>query len=172
VRACAALLVLAAVLAAGCGGGKRPDRNRTFTDPGFPFTFRYPKAFHASTRDQGSTLALVALDARNALAIRRTSVRALDPDQYLSSLRAAFTRQGLRVTARRERHAGQAMGVLEFVIPASNPAAGGRADLHTESYFFTGGGATWQLECRSTARRAQVEGACATALASLHFRRH
>jgi hypothetical protein len=169
VRRSAACL-LAALVLAGCGDEtKRARTDRTLTDPQLPFTFRYPDGFRATTSDRGGVLALVALDPRNALAIRRTSTRGLDPDQYLGTLRADFARQGFRVTERREQHAGQQMGVLSFTIPASHPAAGGRGDLRTTSYFFTAGGRTWQLECRSANRRAAVERACATALSSLHF---
>lgn len=169
-RSGALALAAAALLVAGCGGdAKRGDSGRTLADPALPFTFRYPAAFRATTRDRGSVLALVALDARNALAVRRTSARALDPDQYLASLREDFERQGFKVTERREEHAGQQMGVLGFTIPASNPAAGGRGDLRTTSYFFTAAGRTWQLECRSAARRPAVDRACATALSSLRI---
>ena len=70
---------------------------------------------------------------------------------------------------RRERHSGRDMGVLAVDVPASNPAAGGRAPLHTTSYFFAGGGGTWQLECRAATRRAEVGRACRQALATLRF---
>jgi hypothetical protein len=169
VRRSAAVLLVAAAVVAGCGEEKRGDAGHTFADPALPFTFRYPDGFTATTPDRGGVLGLVALDPRNALAVRRTSTRALDPDQYLGSLRSDFARQGFRVTERREQHAGQQMGVLSFTIPASHPAAGGRGDLRTTSYFFAAGGRTWQLECRSANRRADVERACVTALSSLHL---
>jgi hypothetical protein len=169
VRRSVVVVVAVALLAAGCGGASKHARvDRTFSEPQLPFTFRYPNGFRVSTPAQGSVLALVALDVRNALAIRRTSTRALDPDQYLGSLRADFARQGFRVAQRREEHAGQQMGVLSFTIPASNPASGGRSDLRTTNYFFTAGGRTWQLECRSADRRAAVDRACAGAVSSLH----
>ena len=170
VRRSAVLALAAVLLAAGCGGTtKRASVDRTFSAPGLPFTFRYPDGFRVSVPAQGSVLGLVALDPRNALAVRRTSTRALDPDQYLGSLRADFARQGFRVVQRREQHAGQQMGVLSFAIPASHPAAGGRGALRTTSYFFTAGRRTWQLECRSAERRVAVDRACAEAVSSLQI---
>jgi hypothetical protein len=170
VRRSALTLVLAAVIVGlvGCGGSGSSDE-RTLQAPRLPFTFRYPAAFHASAPQRGPILALVALDRRDALAVRRTSERELDPEQYLAGLRAGFARQGLHATQRRERHAGRDMGVLSVDLPATNPAAGGRTALHTTSYFFAGGGGTWQLECRAAARRAEVGRACRMALSTLRF---
>ena len=146
---------------AGCGGATHHDR--TFSAPRVPFTFRYPDDF----RPRGLS---VALDPRNALVIRRASARELDPDQYLEALATSFRRRGLRATAWRERQAGREMGVLAVVVPAANPASGGRGPLHTTSRFFAAGGATWQLECRYGDRRAEVARACRAALSSLRFR--
>jgi hypothetical protein len=170
VRRSALTLVLAAVIVGlvGCGGSGSSD-DRTLQAPRLPFTFRYPAAFHASAPQRGPILALVALDRRDALAVRRTSERELDPEQYLAGLRAGFARQGLHATQRRERHAGRDMGVLSVDLPGTNPAAGGRTALHTTSYFFAGGGGTWQLECRAAARRAEVGRACRMALSTLRF---
>jgi hypothetical protein len=170
VRRSALTLALAAAVVglAGCGGSGHPDQ-RTLHASRLPFTFRYPAAFHASAPQRGPIFALVAVDPRDALAVRRTSERELDPDQYLAGLRAAFARQGLRATERRERHAGREMGVLSVDVPATNPAAGGRTALHTTSYFFAAGGGTWQLDCRAAARRAEVGRACQLALSTLRI---
>jgi hypothetical protein len=170
VRRSALTLALAAVVVGlvGCGGSGNPDE-RTLHAPRLPFTFRYPAAFHASAPQRGPILALVALDPRDALAVRRTSERELDPEQYLGGLHAAFARQGLHATQRRERHAGRDMGVLSVELPATNPAAGGPTALRTTSYFFAGGGGTWQLECRAAARRPEVGRACRMALSTLRF---
>ena len=153
---------------AACGGDtQRADAGRALAGPALPFTFRYPSTFRADTADRDGVLATVALDARDAIAVRQTSDRALDPDQYLGSLRASFARQGLNVAGRREDHAGRRMGVLSLTIPAGHPGAGGRGPLRTTSYFFTAAGRTWQVECRSARRAAEVRRACATALRSL-----
>jgi hypothetical protein len=165
VRPSAVLLAAVALALAGCGGGsdrKRTPREPRWSSPQFPFTFSYPRGFR-------SNATAVALDPRNALVVRRTSDHELDPDQYLAALKASFVRQGLRPLARTERHAGRDMGVLVIDIPASSPAAGGRGPLHTTSYFFAGGGGTWQLECRASTRRAQVDRACRDGVDSLRF---
>jgi hypothetical protein len=163
----AAVALAAALVLAGCGGKSQPPSS-TLHAPRLPFTFQYPKGFRASAPGAGAVLALVALDPRDALAVRRTSTRELDPDQYLTGLRAAFASQGLRAIERHERHSGRDMGVLAVDVPASNPAAGGAA-LHTTSYFFAGGGGTWQLECRAASRTAAVARACRLALSTLRF---
>jgi hypothetical protein len=169
VRRSAAAAFAAALALAGCGGGKHGPPPPTLHAPRLPFTFQYPNDFRPSAPAAGPVLALVALDPRDALAVRRTSTRELDPDQYLAGLHAAFVHQGLRVVERRERHSGRDMGVLAVDVPASNPAAGGGARLHTTSYFFAGGGGTWQLECRATSRAVAVARACRLALGTLRF---
>jgi hypothetical protein len=161
-------LVALVVALAGCGAAGKPAQ-RTLQAPRLPFSFRYPAAFHASAPRQGPVLAAVALDSRDALAVRRVSPRELDPDQYLARLRAGFAGRGLRVSERRERHSGRDVGVLSVDVPASNPAAGGHGALHTTSYFFAGGDATWQLECRAADQRAEVARACRLALSTLRF---
>jgi hypothetical protein len=160
----------AAVLLVGCGGGgAHGPLPPALHASRLPFTFRYPKGFRARAPATGPVLALVALDPRDALAVRRTSTRELDPDQYLAGLRAGFARQGLHPAQRRERHAGRDMGVLAVDVPATNPAAGGGSPLHTTSYFFAGGGGTWQLECRSAGHTAAIARACRLALSTLRF---
>jgi hypothetical protein len=160
--------VIAAAGLAACGG-KADRKGPAFHDSGVGFSFRYPHGFKVQTADRGSVLALVSLDPLNGLAIRSTSPQALVPDQFLGQLRADFQRQGFHVVQRRERHSGLDMGVLAFTIPRSNPASGGRTPLRTVNYFFAGGGKTWQLECRSTTRTAQVDGACREAIDSISF---
>jgi hypothetical protein len=170
VRRSAAAWVAVALVLAGCGGAsKQASTDRTFSTPALPFTFQYPDGFRASAARQGNALATVAFDPRNGLAIRQTSSRELDPDQYLAGLRADFQRRGLRVTERREQHAGQQMGVLAFVIPGRIAGAAG-LPLRSTNYFFAGGGRTWQLECRYADRRAEVDRACQEALSTLRFR--
>ena len=165
----AALAAAAAVLAvAGCGGSSKPAQ-RTLHAPRLPFTFAYPPAFHATAPAQGPIYAQVALDPRDALAVRRTSARELDADQYLNGLRAGFARQGVVVVQRRERHSGTRHRRAGGRRARVQPGRRGRAPLHTTSYFFAGGGGTWQLECRAASRRAEVGRACRQALATLRF---
>jgi hypothetical protein len=164
VRRSAAFVAVVALALAGCGGGdgKRAHQDRTWSSPQFPFTFRYPDGWRSNATG-------VALGPRDALVVRKTSDHALDPDQYLAALRASFVKHGLRPVARTERHAGRDMGVLVIDLPPATPAAGGRGALHTTSYFFAGGGGTWQLECRAATRGPQVARACREGVDTLRF---
>ena len=178
-------LVLAAVIAAGCGSddgdeGDEGDRGKhappagdlaRFESRRIAFTFEYPKDFTAEKRPRENVLARVAVrrgSRLNAIKVRRTARRELRPERYLDEFQRDFERTVGAVEKREERIGDLDAGVLEF--EDSVEQGGEKVDFRSSSYFFTGGGQTWQLECIADAKhRAAIEAACKTALETVDF---
>ena len=166
-------LAFAVLLLQGCGSDDDPvetrhevvEQHRTFASPRIPFTFDYPKDLVAEKKPREDVLAEVAVERGsrlNAIKVRRTARRELEPGRYLEEFRRDFERSVGAVEKRRERIGDLDMGVLEFETPK----------FGSSSYFFTGGGQTWQVECIADAQhRAEIAAACKTALESVDFRR-
>jgi hypothetical protein len=167
-------LFLVALLAVGCGSddGDQDDRVETapptanralFESERIAFTFEYPEDLTAEKRPRAPVLARVAIkgDARlNALQVRRTARSALRPERYLDEFERDFEGAGRTVATHEEQIGDLDAGVMEVTD----------ADFISRSYFFTGAGQTWQLECvADTEHRAQIEAACRTALESVQF---
>lgn len=180
-RRATVLAVLLALALAGCGGGGdkggagesgktsgRPASPR-FTATDVAFSFEYPRDFKKVDQpNDGEVLAEVNPtpgDVKNGIKIRKTSEKELPFASYSGQFLNQFKDQlGVRIDRRTERHSGLDVGVLEW----EKAFQGTR--LHSASYFFSGGGKTWQLECISdTAHRAPIRAACAQALGSLKF---
>ncbi len=175
-------LFLAAAIAAGCGsdGGNEGDRAEEappagrlarFESPRIGFTFEYPQRFTAEKRPREKVLARVAMEPGsrlNAIKVRRTARRELRPERYLDEFRRDFERTVGTVEKREERVGDLDTGVLEF---EDSVAQGGKTvSFKSSSYFFTGGGQTWQLECiADDEHRPAIEAACKTALESVEF---
>jgi len=149
--------VLAAVLLAACGsddgtdGGDDTGRAETipsgsklvrFRSPRVPFTFEHPKNLKVE--------------------VRRTARTELRPQRYLDEFRRDLEGQVSGVNTREERVGDLDVGVLE----------GEDDKLTSVSYFFTGAGRTWQIECiADPERREQMEAACRAAVESVDFDR-
>lgn len=175
-------LGLAMVIAAGCGsdGGDEGDRTEQappagglarFESPRIGFTFDYPKNLTAEKRPRENVLARVAVkrgSRLNAIKVRRTARRELRPERYLDEFQRDFERTVGSVEKREQRVGELNAGVLEF--EDSVEQGGKRVDFKSSSYFFTGGGQTWQLECiADDEHRPAIEAACRTALESVEF---
>lgn len=166
-------LAFAVLLLHGCGSDDDPvetrhevvEQHRTFASPRIPFTFDYPKDLVAEKKPREDVLAEVAAERGsrlNAIKVRRTARRELEPGRYLEEFRRDFERSVGAVEKRRERIGDLDLGVLEFETPK----------FSSSSYFFTGGGQTWQVECISDPEhRAAIDAACKTALESVTWRR-
>jgi hypothetical protein len=169
-------LFLAVLTAVGCGSddGDEGDRAEappsaralaTFESARIPFTFDHPKGFVAEKRPRANVLARVAVERGsrlNAIEVRRTARRELDPGRYLGEFRRDFARTVGPVQKRRERIGDLDVGVLEFETPR----------FSSSSYFFKGAGQTWQLECvADPEHRDEVDEACRAALESVDFGR-
>jgi len=181
-------LILAVALAAGCGSddepppkGERAPDTATVPNPRaqllvlhadrIPFTFQYPESLTTRRRPRGRVLAQVGVTPDgnlNAIKVRRTARRELPPDRYLDDFRRDFERAVGGVEQHEEEIAGLEVGVLEF---SDSVRRGGRSvDFTSASYFFTGGGGTWQLECIADERhRERIDAACRAALESIRF---
>jgi hypothetical protein len=168
--------LLVAVIAAGCGSddgdSEEPAKDEpaagdvaVLESPRIAFTFEYPDDLDPERRPRSGTLARVAVKRGhrlNAVQVRRTSPVPLAPRRYLDEFKRDLAREGRTVTTREERIGDRDMGVLEVEA----------RDFTSSSYFFTGAGQTWQVECIADAEhRAEIDAACRTALESVEFAR-
>jgi len=168
------------MLLSGCGSdddhpdaAPRAAKVNTFESPRIPFTFDYPKDLVAEKRPHDQVLARVGVkrDSRlNAIKVRRTARRALNPDRYLRDFQRDFQRS-VGVVDKDEQMIGDLeTGVLVFEDSVSR--SGKEVAFRSSSYFFKGAGQTWQVECIADAEhRAEIDAACRTALESVDFRR-
>jgi hypothetical protein len=185
----AILLVSVAVLMAGCGSddedggdGQSDAEARTETAAPAPdsrllrsgaigFTFEYPEELEAEREPNTDVLAQVSVEPGerfNAIKVRRTADRELNPARYLGEFQRDFEKVVGRVERREERVGGLETGVLEF--EGTEKVAGETVEFRSSSYFFTGAGRTWQIECiAEPAHREQIEDACRMALESVEF---
>lgn len=171
-------LFLAAALLAACGSGDGDEngaaRDDVKTTPAgadvirlesdrIAFTFEYPDDLTAEKRRPAGILARVSVEPGerlNAVQVRRTARTELPPKRYLDEFKRDLQGTARRVETREERISGLEAGVLEVED----------SDFTSTSYFFTGDGQTWQLECiADPEHREQIEAACRTALDSVEF---
>jgi hypothetical protein len=172
---CLLALPLLLVLA-GCGGGGGSGTTsesgaKTFNAPDVAFTFEIPEGLTQSNQDMDKVLARVSpdpSDVNSAIKIRQASAQELPHSAYLDQFRRQFQQQVGPVAKAMERHSDIQMGVLSFDQPVT--LRGERTRVNSKSYFFTGGGKTWQLECVSTSKhKAKVDAACRQAIDSIKF---
>jgi hypothetical protein len=167
-------LVLAACVAAfaACGGGGDDGPPGTRVEPrGVPFTFVVPDDFRgrrvrASFSRGSKPLAVYALDPWNLVDVRRSAPRAIPLDRVAAQIGGSLKGLGFPgLAGTREKH-----GDREYVVFRVVNQIGGRRTT-SRLYFFTGGGATWEIECQSTDDKAkQVADACDGVVSSVEFR--
>jgi len=173
--------LLIAGCGAGAGGGTTTGGATTGESAGagkfkasdVAFTFDYPDGFHQVDEDNDKVLAIVTPaqnDVDNGLKIRQTAAKELPFSAYLDTFQKQFERtipQG--VEKRMETHNGVDMGVLSFTGSVNQGAQ--KQQVTSASYFFAGGGKTWQLEClsRGDQYKSQIEDACKQAVDSIKF---
>ena len=179
-------LALAVAVAAGCGGdngddtdaGERSERPASsgllrFESPRVGFTFEYPEDLVAEKQPREKVLGRVAVERGsrlNAIKVRRTAPRELETERYLDEFQRDFERTVGTVAKREERIGDLDAGVLEF--EDSVKLGEETVDFKSASYFFKGGGQTWQVECIADAEhQQQIQDACRTALESVDFAR-
>jgi len=181
--------LLATAMIAGCGSSGDGDGDgtggSTKTDSPTPsadtavleskpvaFTFEYPNSFEAQTKPQGEVLGQVSVepDGRlNALKIRKTADRELGPDRYLDEFQRDFERTVGTVEKHTETVGELNTGVLEFTDQLEQDDK--KVEFTSTSYFFKGGGGTWQLECIADSEHGdEIDDACRAALESVEFR--
>lgn len=173
--------VVGLVLVAGCGsdsdGGdadpptpSNPDAE-VFQSEEVGFTFEYPREYVVQKERKGGVLAQVSIEpgARlNAIKVRRTASQELGPDRYLDEFQRDFAETVGEVEKREDTIGGLDVGILEFEHTVR--LGGKRVRFGSSSYFFTGAGKTWQLECiADKKRRKEIAAACRAALDSVRF---
>jgi hypothetical protein len=136
------------------------------------FTFEYPKDFAAEAKPGEQVLGQVSLEPRgalNALKIRETADRELQPKDYLDEFRRDFARTVGEVEKRTEMIGELETGVLVFEDSVRQD--GETVEFTSSSYFFKGAGRTWQLECiADDDHREEIDSACGAALDSIEFK--
>lgn len=178
-----------ALFVSGCGGSEdqqasAPSKGAeesaqgpTFKAADVGFTFKYPEGFQqVDEPNDGEVLASVTPapgDVNNGLKIRSTSEQELPFSSYASQLRTQFeTQLATKINQREEKRGGVDLGVLEWSKPYTKTDLGEKKTirLHSMSYFFAGGGKTWQLECLSSQdHRSDIDEACQQASGSIEF---
>jgi hypothetical protein len=142
-----------------------------FESPRIGFTFEYPAEFAAERRPREQVLARVGIERGsrlNAIKVRQTAARELGPERYLDEFQRDFERTVGAVEKREERIGELDMGVLEFEDTVDR--GGQTVEFTSSSYFFTGAGRTWQVECiADVEHQAAIDAACRTALGSVDF---
>ena len=188
------LTAVAIMSLAGCGGGgdkstpsggsaKSSPAKSSAPAPGkfqskdVGFTFQYPTSFkQVDEPNDGSVLASVTPtpgDVNNGLKIRKTADKELPFDSYADEIRQQFEQQlGTKVSQSTGTRGSLELGVLKWSNSYTKKDLGEEKtiELSSKSYFFAGGGKTWQLECLSSQDyRDQITEACKQALGSIAF---
>jgi len=176
-------LLVAALLIAGCGGdddeGGEPGGTSApapdaavFESDEVGFTFQYPEGFAAETKPDGQVLGQVSVEPEadlNAIKIRKTADQELGPERYLDEFQRDFARTVGQVDKREDTVGDLELGVLEF--EDSVDQRGKPVEFTSTSYFFSGGGKTWQVECIADSEHsAEIDAACRGALETVDFK--
>lgn len=183
--------VVAAALLAGCGSDDDGENGDTaaettaetsvetaapapdeavFRADGVGFTFEYPKDYVRGK--PAGVLGQVSPERDevfNAIKVREAADRELPPARYLEDFQRDFARRVGTVERRMETIGGLEAGVLEF---DDSHAEKGQdpVEFTSTSYFFTGAGRTWQVECVAEGeQREEIDAACRGALESIEF---
>jgi hypothetical protein len=167
-------LFLAAAFLPGCGSDdgdddtaaesmRPPAGTAVFESGRIGFSFEYPKDLAVDRRPRPPVLARVAVKRRaraGAMQVQQTARRELRPARYLDEFRRDLEGSVENVDTREDRIGDLDVGVLQVTD----------SDFHSSSYFFTGGGRTWQFECLADdTHRARIDEACRIALESVDF---
>lgn len=187
-----AVCLAALAFAAGCGGDEtekgsstaaatstaaaaaEPEGN-TFKAADVGFTFAYPDGFEqVDEPNDGKALATVTPEPGNiraGLKIRQTSDEKLEFASYSGSIRDQFEDQlGVKVQMRTVNEGAREFGILEWNRDVTYQDLGQEVttNVRSQSWFFTTGEKTWQLECLSdTDHREAIDAACEQAIGSL-----
>jgi len=149
-------LFLAAALLAACGSdddGDADDRDLVETTPGVELGARFESARIPFTFDHPENL---------KVRVRRTADTELRPRRYLDEFGQDLETERRAVDTREDRVGELDVGVLEVKD----------GDFASVSYFFTGAGRTWQVECiAGPEHEERTEAGCRAAVESVEFHR-
>lgn len=154
-----------------------PPKGPNFKAADVGFTFSYPSGLEqVDEPNDGKVLASVTPtpnDPNNGIKVRKTAEKVLPFASYASQIKGQFEEQlATKLTQREEKRGSLDVGVLEWRKAYEKEELGQKKTvrLHSISYFFTGGGKTWQVECLSgQEQRAVIDKACKQALDSIKF---
>ncbi len=166
-----AALASSGVLASltGCAAGG--EDTTTVSDPAIPFTFEVPKDFRKGklkpdTIKGEPPLLVYKLDPLNLLDVRKSAGRELAREDVERGVASSLARLGFPGRrGEREEHNGIDMARFEVANVV------GPDRVSSRLYFFTAGGATWELECQSSGERAaELLEACETTVDSVELK--
>lgn len=172
------------MLIAGCGsdddesgGGSETSADTAaaaavFESDEVGFTFEYPEEYVAETTPVGPILGQVSVEKGgkvNAIKVRKTADQELGTERYLEEFQRDFERTVGTVERREDTVGDLDVGILEFE-DSFEETPGETVEFTSTSYFFVGGGKTWQLECIADAEhKTEIDEACTNALESVSF---
>lgn len=161
----------ALVVGSGCGSSGGGDDTITASDRAVPFTFDLPTAFRKTrVRPEAGKgdppLLIYKLNQVNLVDVRKSAASELARDDIQRQVARSLARLGFPgKRGDREQHNRIDMARFE----TSNDVAGTKTS--SRLYFFSGGGATWELECQSSdGQAAKLLKACDTAVGSVEFK--
>lgn len=169
-----ALVALAAAAAVGVAGCKKEVSvsigHSTLKSKDMPFTFEYPVNWDKSPAKHDTTgvMALVnrSGDTLNLIDVRRAATTKVAFGDMKGQLKDSFGSQGLK-PGKMEVVTREGREFLTFTL--DNTVSGKKT--RSTMYYFTGDGATWQIECQSTTKhRSEVARACKQAVDSIDFK--
>lgn len=140
-----------------------------FSAPDVAFSFDIPDGAEQVDADNGKVLAAVLLDEDdpdNGVKIRKASDKPLPVSSFIDRIRQQFREQlGTEIRQGSATVDGAPATVLRF------HKRSGPLDVVSSNYFFTTGGAAWQVECISTRRetRAGLARLCRTAIQTMEL---
>lgn len=177
------VLLIVAVLIAGCGGDGDEDAPKEFTAAGFPFTFEYPEGWTV-TRDAkfnygSSSSAVRAVTVTYKTPYDQASITQYKLKKTLPEGVNGYQPEVDRIVARLTKEAGGKAGDAEIVefggVPGYQyvveyPAGEDAGTLENRLTFLFKGNDEFQINCQSSApNRAKLNAGCDQILNSLSF---
>ncbi len=134
---------------------------QTFSEEGVPFTFEYPANFAESEGPAGFVW-IAGVGPYDILDVKRIANVPRSIGRLKSSNREALSaRPDVKIVGEgTDKRAGVDMVRFEVTSMVDG------LELRSQLYYFSLGGVTWQFECESQAKRAEIDAACTQALST------
>lgn len=136
---------------------------QTYTAPGRSFSFKYPGDFAQSAPPDDGTVWIAGVGPYDILRVKRLANKPTSPERLQATLgKTLGVVPGSEIVAQgKEQRAGR--DVVTFTVTSTVDGK----DLRSRLYYFSANGVTWQFECESHAKAAEIDKACDQALSTL-----